>query len=168
MRSHRQWPLKLLLLAAAGVLAACAGYSPRDVRPGMSAAEVVQQMGQPTGRYAQPDGGTRLEFARGPAGLHTFMVDLDASGRVLGWQQVLTEPNFNAIPVGLPVPELLRRLGHPAEVRGGGWQPGDVWSYRYDSLMCQWWQVDIVAGRTGRSAYGMDPRCLANEPRDRM
>ena len=157
---------RLAVLAAAFALAGCATYSPRDVRPGMSGAEVEAIMGPPHARHAQPDGGTRLEYARGPQGLHTFMVDLDAQGRVLGWQQVLTEANFNAVASGTPVPELLRRLGRPMAVRGGGWQPGQVWTYRFDSVFCQWWQVSVVEGRTAGAAYGPDPRCEAGrDPR---
>ena len=157
--------LPIILLAAASALSACAGYSPRDVRAGMTAAEVAERMGAPTARHAMPDGGTRLEYARGPAGLHTYMVDLDAQGRVARWQQVLSEAQFNVIPVGMPVAELRRLLGTPADVRSGGWQPGQVWSYRFDSVFCQWWQVDVVQGQTGRAAYGNDPRCEVNDAR---
>ena len=57
--------------AIALLLAACAGYSPRNLPPGATQAEVVHLMGPPTGRYAMPQGGTRLEFARGPYGRET-------------------------------------------------------------------------------------------------
>ncbi|MBL0419973.1 hypothetical protein JI739_06400 [Ramlibacter sp. AW1] len=154
------WSLPLAFL-----LVACGSYSPRAVQPGMSVQQVADQMGSPTAVHALPGGGRRLEYARGPAGLHTFMIDIDPQGRVTDWQQVLTEAQFNAIPPGLPVEELMRRIGRPSDVRGGGWQPGQVWSYRFDSRVCQWWQVDIVNGRTGRSAYGADPRCEAGDDR---
>lgn len=160
-----RYPFLLTLLAGAAMLSACAGYSPREVRAGMSAGDVAERMGSPTARHPMPDGGTRLEYARGPAGLHTYMVDLDPQGRFTRWQQVLHEAQFNAIPVGLPVAELRRVLGTPSDVRSGGWQPGQVWSYRFDSLSCQWWQVDVVQGQTGRAAYGNDPRCLVNDAR---
>ncbi|WP_235971137.1 hypothetical protein [Azohydromonas caseinilytica] len=125
----------------------------------MSAEQVQAIMGAPTGRYANPDGGTRLEYARGPMGLHTYMVDLDASGRVTGWKQVMDEREFNAITPGMPVQEMLRRIGRPAYVRGGGWQPGQVWSYRYDSPFCLWWQISVVGDTVKDAAYGPDPRC---------
>ncbi|MEJ7928947.1 hypothetical protein WG922_03080 [Ramlibacter sp. AN1015] len=157
---YRLLPSCLLVL----VLSACAtGYGPGEVRAGMSAAQVTELMGRPTAVHALAGGGGQLEFARGPAGLHTYMVDLDPAGRVLGWRQVLTEENFNAVPRGLPVNELRRRLGPPTQVRSGGWQPGEVWSYRFDSWACQWWQVDVVNGFTGAAAYGADPRCEVHD-----
>jgi hypothetical protein len=151
----------LSALAAAALLAGCAGYAPRGIAPGQSAAQVQQQLGTPTGRHTLAGGGTRLEYARGPFGKHTYMVDLDPAGRVTGWQQVLTEANFNAVAgsPGMPAEELLRRLGRPSHVRGGGWQPGEVWSWRYDAVFCQWFQVDVVAGRVRGAAYGPDPLC---------
>ena len=149
--------------ALALLLAACAGYSPADVRPGMSAEQVQALMGAPTGRYPNPDGGTRLEFARGPMGLHTYMVDVDAAGRVTGWKQVMDEREFNAITPGMPVQEMLRRIGRPAQVRGGGWQPGQVWSYRYDGPFCLWWQISVVGDTVKDAAYGPDPRCERSE-----
>src|SRR5687768_4922629 len=82
------------------LLAACAGYGPSGVRTGDSADTVTKAMGTPTARYSLPQGGTRLEFARGPFGKHTYMVDLDAQGHVTGWNQVLTEPNFESVREG--------------------------------------------------------------------
>ena len=58
--------------AALGALAGCASYSPQGLQTGQGEAQVSQQMGEPTGRYALPDGATRLEYARGPMGRHTY------------------------------------------------------------------------------------------------
>jgi hypothetical protein len=154
----------LLLAAVALLLSACATYAPTKVQPGMTAAEVEKLMGgAPTGRYANPDGGTRLEYARGPMGLHTYMIDLDREGRVLGWKQVMEEKEFNAITPEMPVQEMLRRIGRPAQIRGGGWQPGQVWSYRFEGPFCLWWQVSVVGDTVKDAAYGPDPRCERNE-----
>lgn len=155
--------LQRLAVAAclsAALLAGCATYSPRAVRPGMTADEVVAVMGAPNARHAQPGGGSRLEYARGPSGLHTYMVDLDAQGRVTRWEQVLDEAHFNAITPGMTVQELQRRLGRPSAIRAGGYQPGQVWSYRYDSsFKCDWWQVSVVNGLVRDAAFTPDPRC---------
>lgn len=156
--------LTMAAALASTLLAGCATYTPHAVRPGMSADEVVAAMGRPNARHAQPGGGSRLEYARGPAGLHTYMVDLDAQGRVVGWEQVLDEAHFNAINPGLSVQELQRRVGRPAQVRSGGFQPGQVWSYRFDNWRCTWWQVSVVNGIVGDAAYTPDPRC--QEPDD--
>ena len=79
------------LAACVALLGACSGYSPAGVVAGDSEADLARSMGAPTGRYALPGGASRLEYARGPSGRQTYMVDVDAAGRVVGWQQVLTQ-----------------------------------------------------------------------------
>ena len=143
-----------------GLLAGCAGYAPDGVRNGQTADEVARLMGPPTGRYALAGGGQRLEYARGPYGKHTYMIDLDASGRVTGWDQVLTEINFNSLPTGMTRDEVLVRIGRPSERFYIGWQQRDVWVYRYPINECQWFMVSM--GREGRvvdMGYGIDRRC---------
>ena len=100
---------------AVAMLASCAGYSPGSLPQGASRDETVKVMGPPTGQYALPSGGTRLEFARGPFGKHTYMLDFDAGGRLLHWQQVLTEANFNALQMGMGRDEVLMKLGRPSQ-----------------------------------------------------
>ena len=117
------------------------------------------QLGQPTGRYELPQGGARLEFARGPYGKHTYMVDLDSAGNVIGWQQVLNENNFNTVVNGMSRDEVLFKLGRPSERRGGGRQGGEVWSYRYDAVFCQWFAISMIDGKVRDPAYLPDPLC---------
>ncbi|MDP1535945.1 MAG: hypothetical protein Q8L95_02000 [Burkholderiales bacterium] len=147
----------LVLLFVA--LSACAGYSPGDLRPGQTEADVRARMGEPTGRYTLPDGGSQLEYARGPMGKHTYMIDVDATGRVRGWEQVLTEPRFDAIKIAEPQAEVRNGLGQPSETRVGWRGVGQVWSYRYESLFCRWFQVWLVGGRVREAAYATDPMC---------
>lgn len=139
-------------------LAACAGYSPGDLRVGATEAELVARMGEPTGRYALPQG-SRVEYARGPMGKHTYMVELDAAGRVVGWQQVLTEANFDAVAIGAAQADVRRQLGRPSETRTGWRGVGEVWSYRYDTVLCRWFQVWLVEGRVREASYGEDWMC---------
>ena len=146
-------------LAAPLLVAGCTGYAPQNLPAGTGLAQVTEQLGPATGRYPLPGGGARLEYARGPFGKHTFMVDMDAGGRVLGWQQVLTEKNFDTVLDGMRQDELLRKLGRPSQRRGGGWQGGEVWSYRYDAIFCQWFQVSMIDGVVRAPAYGPDPIC---------
>jgi hypothetical protein len=155
------------VVAVLGSLAACTGYAPGHLVAGQGIDEVTRQLGAPTGRHVLPQGGTRLEFARGPFGRHTYMVDLDPQGRVSGWRQVLTEAEFATIVPGMPQEDLLRRIGRPSEKRGGGWQPGEVWSYRYDAIFCQWFQVSVVNGQVRDAGYGPDPLCEVGKDDDR-
>ena len=81
-------------LLAALAVGGCGTYQPQHIRAGQTEAELQQLMGKPTGRYAGPNGQTPLEFARGPYGRTTWLVDVDASGKVLDWGQVLNEGRF--------------------------------------------------------------------------
>ena len=139
-------------------LAGCAGYSPGDLRAGATEAELRARMGEPTGRYALPQG-SLVEYARGPMGKHTYMVELDAAGRVAGWQQVLTEANFESVAAGAASTAVRQLLGRPSEARTGWRGVGEVWSYRYHALFCRWFQIWLVEGRVREASYAVDPSC---------
>jgi hypothetical protein len=152
------------LTAAALVLSALAGcagtYGPQGLKTGASMAEVTAALGKPTGRYPGPTGGERVEYARGPYGKHTYMLDFDAQGRLASWQQVLTEPTFNAVRAGETRDEVLFALGHPADTRLLPVQHRTLWSYRYDATFCQWFQVGLDGrGKVVDTGYGPDPLC---------
>ena len=158
--------LALLLPMLVTALAGCSSYQPQQLRAGQSEAEVLALMGQPTSRYAGPQGQKRLEFARGPYGRVTWMVDIDAGGKVIASDQVLDEAHFTQVQLtfqGKDADWLRYTLGRPGEVRGGGWQGGQVWSWRYPNVpeQCLWYQVSILEGGKLRDggAYGTDPRC---------
>lgn len=160
-------PLRLLLAPVlAALLASCASYGTGSLRAGQSADEVIADMGPPTGRYSRPEaegGGERLEFARGPFGKHTFMVDLDSQGHVQHWDQVLREDLFNTVAPGATREALLYRLGHPSHINGI-WRGATVWSWRYESPFCQWFQVTLETdGHVRDAGYGPDPLCEVND-----
>jgi hypothetical protein len=120
----------------------------------------VARLGEPNASHALAGGITRLEFARGPMGLHTYMIDLGSDGRVQALQQVLTEPRFNAIAAGQTTAQVQAAIGRPSYRRHGGWQGGQVWAWRYDSTFCTWFMASITDdGRVKDTAYGPDPRC---------
>jgi hypothetical protein len=148
------------VLSAALLLAGCAGYGPGALKPGQSEADVRARMGEPTDRASLPNGGSRLEYARGPMGAHTYRFDLDASGRVQGVQQTLTEANFETLRRGEAKADVRERLGRPSETRVGWRGVGEVWSYRYDyRTQCRWFQVWLVEDRVREAAYAPDPIC---------
>ena len=152
------------MIVAAALVAGCAtpmgSYDPPASVAGLDTAELEARMGPATGRHALPGGGARLEFARGPFGLHTWMIDLDPQGRAVRAEQVLTPANFAQLREGDSREAVLRRLGRPSEVRPGGWQGGETWSWRYDAdNSCLWFEVSMKDGRVGGSGYAIDPRC---------
>ena len=148
-------------------LAGCA-LPVAELRPGMTQDEVLRTMGPPTGRYPMPQG-TRLEYASGPYGRTTWMVDLDQDGRALRWQQVLSERHRPALQGRLPGmtrEQLLRTLGRPGEVRPGGWQGGQVWSWRYETYWCLWFQSSIGDdGIVRDGVFGPEPMCERDDDR---
>lgn len=158
----RAW---ISMAMAAAALAACAGYGPGGVQVGDSEARVTQAMGAPTGRYTLPDGSQRLEFARGPAGRHTYMVDLDAQGRVVQVEQVLDPWHFAGVLPGQTRDEVLRRLGRPGQ-RVGMMGDGQIWSWRYANNDCLWYQVQFDAqGVVTAAGYGVERGCDARGER---
>ena len=156
-----------LVIAATLWMAACATPPPAA---GTSRDEVLRQWGTPTARYAMPSG-ERLEYATGPYGRTTWMIDLDGGGRVTQARQVLSEADFMQVQVrsagGLRRDELLRLIGRPGEVKSGGYQGGQVWSWRYPTNDCLWFQVSIADnGVVGSGAFAIDPGCDGPNDRD--
>lgn len=155
----------------AALLAGCA--APQRLAPGLAEAEVLARLGSASGRHALDGGGTRLEFATGPYGRDTWMVDLDAQGRVRGWHNALEEPRLQALQqrvaeaatAGAPMgrTELLRTLGRPGEVVSGGWLAGGaLWSWRYPTNDCLLFQATLNADGSVRDAgFNIDLRCDA-------
>jgi hypothetical protein len=145
------------------VLSACAGYAPPTGLSGLSRDEIVARMGPPEVQR-QVAGGSRLEFPRGPYGVHTWFVYLDPNGRATRSEQVLTESNFLRINPGMGQEEARQVLGRPGEVEALGRNRGQVWSYRYENPFCRWFQVEIAQDQTVRSAgYGEPPECAKRD-----
>ena len=165
--SHvRRMPCRLAMLGAA-VLAGCVAYAPGELAPGSSVDALRQRMGEPTARHVLPDGASRLEYARGPAGLHTFMVDVDAAGRVQRWAQVLDGPSFDRVQTGWSLAQGRREFGTPTQDHTYARLGQRVWSYRWHSWDCTWFQVTFslpeeVVSSTGS---GPDPRCEVDNDR---
>ncbi|WP_332744687.1 hypothetical protein [Hydrogenophaga sp.] len=149
----------LSCLAAVSVLTACSGYAPPNQVTGVTRDEILARMGPPE-TQRQVEGGTRLEFPRGPYGRHTWFVYLDANGRATRVEQVLTETNFNRILPGMRQDEARQIVGRAGEVQGLARSRGVVWSYRYDNPFCRWFQIEIAEDQTVRSAgFGEPPEC---------
>ena len=153
-----------ILLAA--LLAGCAlgRYSPSGVPPGAPRAEVERLMGPPTAVYTMPDGHVRLEYNRLPAGRHTFMVDLDAAGRMAHWENVLDENHFAAIQPGMSAADVLRLIGPPTFTSNYRLpEPGVTWNWRFDTIQrCIVFQVpfSVATGKVlEQGAYPSDPGC---------
>ena len=166
-RRPRQYSgaMRLPVVLLALLLGGCVAALRVPPQAGQSEADALARLGKPTARHALAGGGSRLEFASGPYGRETWMVDIDAAGRVLDARQVLAETElvaFQARAPGLSRDELLRSLGTPGERRRGGWSGGEVWSWRYPTNDCLWFQASIGDdGIVREGSFGSDPRCDA-------
>jgi hypothetical protein len=139
------------------LLSACSSYAPPQNLNGMSREALVALMGQPDmeRRVMQ---GSRLEFPRGPFGTQTWFVYLDATGHASRAEQVLTEPNFQRVDVGMSQDDVRQLLGRPSHVQLLGRQRGMVWSYRY-TKPCIWFQVELSPQQVRSAGYGELPEC---------
>jgi hypothetical protein len=144
---------------AAALSPGCASPPPQ---PGTERSNVLRDWGRPTAMYALGAGAQRLEYATGPFGRTTWMIDIDAGGRVTRARQVLNEAEFLAVQSvpGLRRDDLLLWLGTPGERKRGGWAGGEVWSWRYPTNDCLWFQSSVAGdGLVTGSAYNIDPAC---------
>ncbi|MEK8048679.1 hypothetical protein AACH10_00320 [Ideonella sp. DXS22W] len=148
------------MLAALWLAAGCSVLSPVLPSAGQDEAAAVAALGQPTARYPMPQGATRLEFARGPLGRETYMVDLDAQGRVTQAEQVLDLWHLKRVTDGMDREALLRLLGRPGD-RQREYMNRETWYWRYANNDCLVFAVTLNA--QGRVVHGggvmPDPRC---------
>lgn len=160
---------RYLTVLAAALLSACAnpmaGY---NIQPGTPRQAVIERMGPPN-RVLPLAGGERLQYSLQPFGQWAWMVDLDASGRVLQARQVLTEANFRRIEPGKWTrDDVEREFGPPARIDGVSSWDGPVLTYRWrdvaNSDMFYWVYLD--QGNVVRRAHpGME---FINAPDDRL
>jgi len=161
LRPALRIPAAFLLAAGLG---ACGSLRPAGtLAPGTPIAEARQALVGPSGEYPLPGGGTRLEFRQGSFGRETYMLDFDASGRLVANRQVLTPQTFATIQPGMTQDDVLVRIGRPAFVFPIGWQQSQVWNYRFGGLDgdCVVFQVSISNSTRTVTEAGpnTDPAC---------
>jgi hypothetical protein len=112
------------------VMASCA--SPDRIPNGQTEAEVRQRYGTPLAEVPIP-GGKRLQYVAPPFAQTGYMVDLDASGRVVRAEQVMDDAHFGRVKIGQDTMATVERdFGPPSRVsfyRVSGRNP--VWNYKY-------------------------------------
>jgi hypothetical protein len=124
---------KFLLACVAALLFGCAAnpFNGDNIEPGTSREAVLARMGQPT-RVVRLVNGERLQYSLQPYGRYMWIVDLDASGKVVQAGQMLTEANFHLLQQGKWTREDVERdFGPPAWTdRVASWN-GTVMTYRW-------------------------------------
>lgn len=152
--------LKPLLMAFVVLwLGGCSVFPVSSIIPGMSREEVVSRMGQPKAAVNLASG-TRLQYSGQPGGQFAYMVDLDASGRVLSVRQVLNEKEFERIQLGKwTKSDVLREFGPPAFVERVASWPGDILTYRWYGVQDMFYWVYFDGGQVVQKAHaGVEER----------
>jgi hypothetical protein len=146
-----------------GLAAGCASYNARAVLPGQTEAQVVAKLGPPAARYTMPEGASRLEYSSPPSGRATWMVDLDASGKVTAYTQVLVDTYFAQVRAAMHQDDLLRLLGRPSNVSPERLSRQTL-SWRYENNDCLWFSVTLSPGGQvmGKGMYITDVACKDN------
>jgi outer membrane protein assembly factor BamE (lipoprotein component of BamABCDE complex) len=104
----------------------------RGLAPGVTTeAEIRDQMGKPETERMFEDGSKRFEYPRGPQGTTTYMVDIDAHGKLVAVTQVLTAANFAKVRIGMTEDEVGRLLGKPGDIAVYRLKPETVWSWKW-------------------------------------
>jgi hypothetical protein len=145
-------------LTTAAAILITTGCAFQSIKPGASRAEVISTYGQPTNAVALPSG-TRLQYSLQPLGRYAYMVDLDASDRVVSTRQVLNPTDFaRVVPGQWTRQDAEREFGRPAMIdRVASWS-GDVMTYRWadgDQPMFFYLYLD-AASRVQRTGMGME------------
>ncbi len=109
----------------------CAGIGSRAVAIGETESQVISKLGIPTNIYQ--DGTSRLlEYKTGPWGQRTYMARIGGDGKLVSYEQVLTDTRFASIAVGqASKDDVLRRVGSPSETSYLSLKNLEVWSYPY-------------------------------------
>jgi hypothetical protein len=128
------WPSAFVV--AAGLLLAGCASEPTRIVLGTTAAETLQRLGPPTGRYPLTGGGERLQYSRMPAGFEVTDIDVDASGKVVSVTQVLNEARFgHDIKVDRwRQNDVVAFYGRPYEISRVSSFDGAVWTWRYKAV----------------------------------
>ena len=161
-----RWILASLALTLGLALGGCAGMfiNPASIAPGTPAGQVVATLGQPTARYALPDGGQRLQYSQGPVGRRVYNVDLNAQGRTVRVEQALDETLFpqRIITDRWTRDDVLREYGPPMRVMTVQNFKGEIWIWRYLDPLAQPYQlyINIDRGNVVRGYSTVDEHLL--------
>jgi hypothetical protein len=124
-----------VILAAASVLAGCAGFN-NHFQPGVTGQnEVRQEMGKNPVVVQSSDGTTIWQYPTGPEGLLTYIARFDSKGTLLSFEQVLDEAHFAKIEIGKTTSnEVSFLIGPPWRILDFPRQHHTAWDYKYRDL----------------------------------
>lgn len=158
-------PIRTLLsLAALTVLAAC--VTAGSMKPGMTVDQARAAAGRPTGTYALPGGGSRLQYSYQPFLQEVWNADFDAQGKLARVEQVMNDEAFARVQSGKDTTtDVLRDFGLPAETFSYKLRNETAWMYRYytyGGFKAAMFIYFDPAGVVKRTETGLDPWAIRN------
>lgn len=154
--------LKILSLAGCITLAGCGSMS--QIKPGTPLTSVISQYGQPTVDCQNPDGSKRVVWSQEPAGEEVWAANVDASGGVSEFTQVLTADQFTVLNQGSwDAKRVNCHFGPPAIIKTYSNNPNQlVWQYHYlgggsGEFMMLSININKASNRVAGYSTGMDP-----------
>jgi hypothetical protein len=124
--------MKRIMTFALGVLAAgCASYDGRGLVPGQSSlSDVEKTMGRAAEKRPAPGGETVYYFPQLPWGYATYAARIGSDGRLIAFEQRLTENNIAKLTPGATRAEEVRDLlGPPFEPMKQRLTGNEIWTY---------------------------------------
>ncbi len=153
------WLCSLLAL-----MGACDFIAQRDLRPGQSTVEEVRKlMGKPGTIWEERDGSQVFEYARGPEGSETWMVEIGPDGVYRGMENALAPGNLARVRAGMSRDDLRRMLGKPGSEESFPALGEVVWTWRVkgDVVATEMFHAHLDAqGRVVRTSRSPDPNLL--------
>jgi hypothetical protein len=153
--TSRRWTW--MAVGAAAIL--MGGCAVELAQPGMARQDVIARYGTPTRAVPLPNGGSRLQYSRQPAGQSVVMVDLDTLGKVVQSREVMTIQEFSKIMPGQWTrADVEREFGPPASIGHTGNWPDDILTYRWrDQIVDKFFWVFVDAkGAVARVQQGVE------------
>ena len=162
-------PLRIATFAATlAALAACA--TPNSMAPGTTIDQARARLGNPTGTYSLPGGGTRLQYSNQPFDQTVWNADFDTQGRLARVEQVMTDAAFARVRSGKDTRnDVLRDFGQPAEMFHYKMRDEYAWMYRYftyGGFKAAMFVYFDPAGVVKRTESGLDPWAIQNGGRN--
>jgi hypothetical protein len=126
-------PLSLIvLIGVAGFVSGCAEVGLQRIPAGTPAAQVMAAAGPPSEQRTLANGVKAWYYESGPLGRTTYRTLFDASDRLIGVEQVLSESHFRTVVANRSSrDDVLDLFGRPGLIARFPNLGEEVWTYRY-------------------------------------
>jgi hypothetical protein len=115
---HFRRALMVVALAGCVALSACDPQRIEKLEEGVATeADVRREFGEPAAVWDGPNGSRVLEYNRQPEGHKNYQITIGTDGKMSALRQLLTPENFAKVQPGMPMEQVRKMLGKPAEIK---------------------------------------------------